>query len=332
MFRGIVAVLLFSFSLFAYDYSMCAQKLRESFVSIDGHTAVAVSQDEAVMLSRIPPKITSAKLIKRDPFFGLYLFRYPHHKRTIAFQETVHKEMVAVYADSYKPNSIVSYPKGFSYGRMHPALEAEGVISDICYRVYALTTKDGFLDADRVNAFLSKNRIVYSGLGIDVVNASQGVSVKFSDPFFKGNPFLDGDVITKINGVPIRDKDDYFEQTMNLPVGSNVNVEIVRGSKVMHKTVTTRTMRGGGLVPWSFMGELGIQIDNKAIVKSLRHPKYGFEQLKLGDKIISINQIPVRGIADIKDALSKIRTNEMKFLIERDNFMFFITIDGQRRI
>lgn len=309
---------------------MCAQKLRGSFVTIDGYTTVAVDSDKTLLLSRTPPKITSAKLIKRDPFFGLYLFRYPHDKRPMVFQETTHKEMVDVYAKGFISGSIVSYPKGFSYGQMDFPLKTNGVVSDICYRVYALAAEGGFLDAKRVNAFLLKSRVSYSGLGIDVMNTARGVAVKFSDPFFKGNPFLEGDIIKKINGVSISSKDDFFEQTMYIPVGSSANVEIERNGKTMDKTVVTGRMRGGGLVPWSFMGELGIQIDNRAVVKSLEAPKYGFAQLKPGDKIISINQIPVHGIADIKDALSKIRTNEMKFLIERDNFMFFLTIDGQR--
>ena len=200
----------------------------------------------------------------------------------------------------------------------------------ICYRVYGVVNRGGFLDHKRIDRFLSSVPVVYSYLGFTPIKSGANLTVTLSDPFFEGNPFLEGDVILGIDGIRVHSVDEFYEATIYRPIGSTVNVKILRDGIESQKSVKSGPLTSGGLVGGSFLDRFGIVLSSDMRLLSITNPAFGFEQLRKGDKIITINRMDVHSISDIKRVLSKITTNDIKMLIERDNFMFFISLEGRR--
>jgi len=331
IFRGVAFLSLLFVQLFAFDYSKCAEKLRDSFVYIDGVTTLAIEKNRTIYISRDKTHFKSAKVIKHDPFFGIYLLDYPHDKQPINLRQNHIDEMALVYKEGFSVGSIKSLPYGFRWGELDFSVKDFGVLGDICYRSYAIANKGGFLDAEHIKRFLNSKQIVYASIGgVELLEGQGGVRVGFSNPFYPHNQLLDGDLIVSIDGVAIRNLDDYYASIMYKQVGVDVRVEIVRGGERVVKNIKTIKLVNGGLVHDLSVLDIGIEIDKNMRVVSVKNQNYGFAQLKKGDEIISINRQNIDSIPSLKGVLSKITTNDIKMLIERDNFMFFISLEGQR--
>lgn len=330
MVRAVTLLSILSIFLFSFDYSKCAKKLQDSFVYIDGMTTIPIANGKTLFISYNPVKFRSAKVLKHDPFLGIYLLEYPHNKKPIEFGDNKAKEMVAVYKDGFEAGEISKVPLGFSWGKLSFDPTSSGVLSDICYRVYGVINKGGFLDHIKIGRFLSNTPIAYSYLGFIPTRSGSNLIVTLSDPFFENNPFLEGDVILSIDNIDVKSVDEFYEVSAYKPVDSNISVKILRDGVVSEKIVKSALLSSRGLLDGNFLDRFGIVLDGDMRVESVANPAFGFEQLKRGDRIVAINRVEVNSMDDIKRVLSKITTNDIKMLTERDNFMFFISLKGRR--
>ncbi|MFW5990242.1 MAG: hypothetical protein ACOCP1_02445, partial [Campylobacterales bacterium] len=71
-------------------------------------------------------------------------------------------------------------------------------------------------------------------------------------------------------------------------------------------------------------------VDENLVFTDINLKSGGFENLKVGDKLISIDGQKTASKSSLKSLLSKITKKEVKFLVERNGFMFFVTIKTKR--
>ncbi|MFP4485552.1 MAG: PDZ domain-containing protein [Campylobacterales bacterium] len=327
--------LLFSFvflalSLFAYDFSKCAKKLSQSIIEVGGIKGVVVAPKRVLLYSPRTPKIDASAIKKRDPFMGLYLVESEKAKRALFFKDGKVDELAVVYKDSFEKIELISPQRIFDFGKANKPLKQGGVISDVCYRVYAFTTPRGYISPFYIYRFLDATRVTYSDIYIDFKQTSRGVEVASSNPFAKNNPFLEGDLVRFIDGKKISTIKDYEDSIYLLPVGTKVDIEIKRDGKTIKIPYTTKMMKYGGLIKGSYFGSLGFSVDKNLVFTDINLKSGGFENLKVGDKLISIDGQKTASKSSLKSLLSKITKKEVKFLVERNGFMFFVTIKTKR--
>jgi hypothetical protein len=327
--RLLFTLLFFGLSLFAYDFSKCAKKLSQSIIEVGGIDGVAVAPDRVLLYSSTPPKIDTSLIEKKDPFMGLYLIKDTRAKRPLFFKDGEVDELAVVYKDSFENIELERPQRIFEFGIANKPLKEGGVISDVCYRVYAFTTPRGYISPYYIYRFLDRP-IAYSDIYIDLVQSKRGVEVASSNPFTKNNPFLEGDLLLSIDGKKIHSMLDYEDAVYMLSVGSMIDIEIERDGENIIIPYTTKMMKYGGLIKGSYFGSLGFSVDNTLVFTSIQRRGGGFENLKIGDKLISIDGQQIASKSSLKPLLSKITKEEVKFLVERDGFMFFVTIKTER--
>ncbi len=317
------------------DYSHCASYYKQASINI-GNGIYAIKLKDGSIIGYNPTRPKSNNIIKYDPFVGLFLAKgrvdskYAYELSNIDEYATS-RELASAGISGAKPGRFQTHQNGFlKYAKFSVATQKNGVISNICYKIYGLSVGgNGFIEKSYIDRFLSQDKPYYGDIGarfevIDEDNAT--FMVQFSDPFFPNNPFKRGDIIISINDIAPKDWAELELLIANLPFDELAQVKIRRGDEIKNLNVKVGRRYGGMLLADSFLERFDFVISNDFVVQ--KAPKSGpFSKLKRGDKILFINDIDMRYFKIkntrekndlLRELFTKIQANQVDFIEQKN--------------
>ena len=156
-----------------------------------------------------------------------------------------------------------------------------------------------------------------------------GVNVILVDPFFENNPFFERDNIISIDGKIVNNKGSFESIVSDLIEHKMVKVKLIRDGKEMVIEAKVGRRVGGFLLRDSFLDRIGIEVDENLYITRINSRSAGrFGELRVGDKLIWINRIPIENdIENINKILSRVsKEKELKMLINRYGLEIFIDL------
>lgn len=341
------AALIYTTSLLGYDYSHCIKYFKAASTPIGSNHAISIKYGKHQHhLFYSPTRPRDIKILKADPFIGLYLIDAMRTKQSYEIlpldKRTLNdKNLVFVGANSKVKGHIAKRQSGFiNYASFSAAIQPNTVLSNICYQIYGIGVGNRhFIEKKYIDRFLSQKDPYYGDLGIRF--ASNKPIVDIVDPFIANNPFKAQDEIVSINGIKISNSGDAEWTISNLKNNSTANVIVKRKGKVLKLSTKVYQRYGGFLLKDTFLERFGIDIDDDMLIQSINVSLAGrFAELRAGDRILWINKEPIitldtdsanKRFERLRILLSKTPLEErfdgkMQLLIMRDNLEIFIKV------
>lgn len=316
------------------DYAHCAAYYRQTSLHLGkGLYAIKLKSGEIIGYSPVRPRLKN--LVKYDPFTGLFQVsgrvdsRYAYELSDID-DYALSRELASVGINGAKPGRFQTHQAGFlQYAEFSTPTQKNGVISNICYRIYGLSVGgNGFIEKSYIDRFLAQKQPYYGDIGVrfDVSSAENATFVvQFSDPFFPSNPFKRGDVLISINDVAPKDWGELELIIANLEPDELVQVKIKRGENIKNIKVKAKKRYGGMLLADSFLERFNLVISNDLVVQ--KAPSKGpFSKLKKGDRILFINDIDMRHFKPrntternhlLRELFTRIQDDQVDFLEQK---------------
>ncbi|GHP84258.1 PDZ domain-containing protein [Helicobacter pylori] len=272
-----------------------------------------------------------AKVIKSDPFVGLYLLQsvpseYFYTLRDLD-KDALIRPMASVGDKEALEVRLLFKQKGYDrYAQISQEIQKNGVISNICYQMLGLGVGgNGFIETKFIKRFLNQQEPYYGDIGVRLEEDNKRLVVAQFDPFFPKNPFLKNDEILAINHQKIRSLAEFEWVVSNLKYQSLAKVSIKRNHKIKEVMLKVNKRYGGFLLKDTFLERYGIALDRRfTITKIGSHLPKGLDFLKLGDRILWVNRKNVAfNPKALREALS---TNKIELLVWRKGFEFYIKI------
>lgn len=346
--KSLVLSIAFFSTTFAYDYSHCIKYFKAASTPIDSTHAISLKSGAKqlhILFSPTPPK--NVKILKADPFIGLYLLALPPTKQSYELltldKRTLSDRKLAFVSASPTPHigHITKRQNGFlDYARFSTTTSQNGVLGNICYQIYGLGVGNGgFIEKKYIDRFLQQKSAYYGDLGIRFT--SQKPVVSFIDPFLPNNPFLPQDEIVSINGTKVTHSGAIEWIMSNLKQNSQAKVAIKRNGKPLTLNARVYKRYGGFLLQETFLERFGITLDDDMTIQAIDSRLAArFSQLRVGDRIIWIDKMPI--ITQATDTrykrferlrillsqatLSQEYDGKIQLLIMRDNLEIFIKV------
>ena len=293
--------------------------------------------------------ITSQNILFYDRFVGLALFsgkKISQKYDLIPITQSIQNlPLAAVTSDSITQGKILQSQKSLKNKAIFShQIPQNAVISDICYQSYGLSVGDNrFIDKSYISRFFAENGAkIYSDIGFEVKAQKSALIVSYVNPFVRfmllgANQSANranlkdktpeslrvGDELLAINGISIKNEDDFFDNATNLDITKKATIRVRRGGKVMEfafipmKRMREFDERG------SILDFFGIVVDENLNV--IRAPLGSIFRQR--DKILRLNQIIVENKAELDSAILRVlrQKSDFSFLITRKDFEFFIT-------
>ena len=309
------------------DYSHCADYYKKASIHIGGST-YAIALKGGAIVGYSPSRPRSKNIQRYDPFTGLFLAKGStelSYELADIDEYALTKELASTGLKGAIPGNFKSHQNGFlQYAKFSVPTQRNGVISNICYRIYGLGVGgNGFIEKRYIDRFLENKHPYYGDIGVrfEVLDSSKATfAVKFADPFFANNPFKRGDVLVSINDKAPKDRGDLEFMIANLPIGKPASVKVRRPPGMdMHKFEVIVDKRFGGfLLSDSFLERFRLVISRDFVVQ--KAPATGaFSKLRPGDKILFVNDV------DLKDLRPR-STGELNGVLRE----LFTVIQGQQ--
>ena len=141
----------FSPLLWGYDYSHCIKYFKAASTPLGSSNAISLkngSKQVHILYSLTPPK--NVKILKADPFIGLYLVDVPRTKQSYDIlaldKRTLNDKKLAFISSSTKVQigHITKRQSGFlNYARFSTTTPINGVLGNICYQIYGVGVGNG---------------------------------------------------------------------------------------------------------------------------------------------------------------------------------------------
>lgn len=326
--------ILFSFAnstSFTYpDFKQCYNKNLKSFVYFGDIRAVAVTKHLAVAYSSVKPK---GPYVKYDPFLNLYLFKSTKALTPVKLKSTHYLklgEWIAGMDDSslYAGNFAKSGDLLDSFYLQNAKLEKNSIVSCLCCEMYGLGIGSGsFIGSEYIKRFINLKDVYYGDIGVRFDKHGKDFIVKSIDPFYQNQLLAVGDKILKINGKKVTSLKKLNQTILFSKPKSIFTVELKRGKNILKRSMVVRSRMGGGYLSDSFLEKKGIFFDKDMKIKRVNKKSFGeISGLKVGDKLLQIDQKKIETQNDIKSYLSNNKNKESQLLFERNNFQFFVKL------
>jgi len=280
------------------DFTHCLTYYKNATAFINNTPIYSISyNNKSYLVAFSKTSLNSPRIIKTDPFLGLYLFEGKTLlsytlKPLDNFSKT--RPIAALNGEQYVRGEILNTEKGiFDRGIFSKPLPKHSVISNICYQIYGITAESNtFIPKKLIERFLSSKGSIYGDIGVRV---SPSLVVEQIDPFFNNNPFLPNDKILAINNVSLNNIADFEWIVANVNVGSQTKVQVIREGKKLTFNINVDKRYGGGLIQDTFLGRYGVMLDkNLKIISMSKQLPFVLSQLSVGDQIIWIDKTPIK--------------------------------------
>ncbi len=304
--------------------------------------------------------ITNPNILFYDRFVGLALFSgkkmTPKYDIIAITQSVQNLPLVAITSDSIMQGKITSNQKSLkNKAQFSRKIPPNAVISDICYQSYGISVGDNrFIDRAYITRFLAeKGTRIYSDIGFEIEAKNGALIVKSINPFVEfvfvkivdsganqanrtnqktaniTKSLLVGDEIVAINGISVKNEDDFFDIASTLEIGKRATIRIRRGSVIMEFAFMPLKRERGFNESGTLLDFFGIVVDERLVV--IRAPIDSI--FKRGDRILRLNQIKVHNKAELNSAIWRVLLSrkDFSFLLTRKDFEFFITFKSEIR-
>lgn len=334
--------------LFAYDYSHCVKYFKAASTPVGSTYAISLKNGKDqhhILYSATRPK--NVKILKADPFVGLYLIATPKTTQSYDFlpldsRTLKDKNLALISASTPQKGAITKRQDGFlNYAHFSAKASANAVLSNICYQIYGLSVGgQKFIEYKYIKRFLDQKSPYYGDLGIRTDGYSAKPIVSIIDPFVPENPFMPNDEILTINNQKISSAGELEWAMSNLKKDSIATITLKRNAQTLTLKTKVGQRYGGFLLKETFLERFGIEIDENMVIQSINPSLAGrFSKLRVGDRIewinkqpiLLANQTPLQAYERLKLLLSnayfdKRFGGQMQFLIIRDQLEIFIKI------
>ena len=327
MLRLFVLLQLFLLSLYSYNgvFSSCINKIKDSQSIFENTPSVVVKNHQRIIYSRKAP---SAKILKYDPFLSLYLikdktnFRYPF----IFNNKKLEFHTASVNINRATVGKFVKKQIGLNvFGKYSTSFSKVALILNSCCFLEGIATPDGVIEKAYLQRFINTKNIFYGDIGIRVKNNKDGlVIVSASDPFTKNNPFKNGDCIKVYDGKRINSASELMQIILFSDIGTKHSVQIKRDKKLITYNVETFKRYGGGYLSDTFLEEKGIYFNKNLYITHI-NKKFKNYDLKIGDRLIEVNSVPVNNQEELRLYVEKSKDYSL-LLFERNKFQFFVNL------
>lgn len=313
------------------DYSYCKVYYSKASVSVVGNLrAIKLKSGDFVGYSEVRPQDNRIK--KYDPFTGLFSLKnvkaeFSYDLLSIDNYAYDH-ELASVNLYHVNVGKFSHHQSGFlDYAKFSTEVGQNGVVGNICYQIYGIGTGDNnFIEKEYIDRFLESDDVYYADIGarfalVDPKSAT--FEIKYSDPFFKDNPFKSGDTLVSINDRAPSNQKELELLISDLSPDKIVNIKIRRNNEVLSFDIFPKESYGGYLLPDSFLERFNLVISNDFVINEA--PKSGmFSNLKKGDKILRLNNIDISNLkaktsVEKYDLLKKIFTEIQNDRVDRIN-------------
>ena len=302
-------------------YDSCKQKLIDSHSIHKKYISIPVLKNKRLIYSLTKPK---GKILKYDPFLSLYLvndkekFKYP-------FVMNEHLSLGSAMVNYKDSSEIKIIKKQIGLNNLAKVKEKilyPAIVTNSCCVLLGLVTPKGIIEKRYIKRFLSNHNVNYSDIGIRVEDSKLGIKIIAVNPF-KRNGFKVGDIIILHNDKKIKDSSTLMRNILFSEIGSKHHIKILRGSKY-HTINSISTKRyGGGAISDTFLEEKGYYIDRN--LKFLKIKKGSNNSLRVGDKILRVNNITIKNRDDLLKNIDSFK-DKVTLLISRDGFQFFVNL------
>lgn len=343
----LIALFFCNTPLLSYDYTHCVKYFKAASTPIGSSYAISLksgTQQHHIMYSPTTPR--NVKILKADPFIGLYLISAPRTKQSYELlpldaRTLADKNLAFINANTkVHTGHITKRQSGFiDYARFSAPTQPNSVLGNICYQIYGIGIgNQKFIEKKYIDRFLAQKTPYYGDIGVRF--ASNKAIVSILDPF-SHNSFQVGDEILSINGTKPHNSNEAEWLISNLKKGSLAKVLIKRNGKTLQINAKVNQRYGGFLLKESFLERFGIHLDDNMVIQSINPALAGrFSELRANDKIIWINKEPIitestdtayKRFERLKYLLSKTQFDErfegkIQLLIMRDNLEIFIKV------
>jgi len=326
VFRLLLALNLLFFNLYACKggFDSCRQKVADAGV-IDGNSLhIPLQNNQKLIFSTTTP---NAKIIKHDPYLSLYLvedkngFKYP-------FRINTNQSLGTFGVDNRNviEGKIEKREMGLNgFATFSEPLSAPSLLLNSCCAIEGIVTERGIIEKEYIERFLKAKDVSYGDFGVRVKDVGSEVVVVSSNPFIKENSFKKNDIIIELDGKKVKSSAEFMRDVLFSKIGSVHSVKIKRGSEMLTLGAKSQKRIGGGYLSDTFLEFLGISFDKNLFIikieKKAQH--YG---LKLGDKLLQVNQKDVRQDGDILEIIDDPKKSA-DLLFQREDFQFFVKVN-----
>lgn len=336
MLKGCLLLLAFVFTLLAVppdypDFSKCQEKITDAMLPTPVGDAIAIGSNRYLLFSPVAPN--QFKIIRHDPFLQLYLIEADTNDHPLELWDNrptknPDKWMASISRQHVEKGQKTGWGTGIDQlATFSSETEPGSVMTGICYQIYGIGVgAKHYIETYYLDRFVKNEAVYYGDIGVRV-QEKEGVVITSSDPFFPGNPFRVGDRIIKVQNQSIENVQEFYDLVINLPEGKRVGIEIKRYGQIKEFPVVVSRRYGGGYMTDTFLERFGVAVGkNLQVLKATPDSPNRFRWLKPGDRLLSINHQPVERYEDIQNLLSQTRREQVTFLMERDQFQFFIQV------
>ncbi len=328
IYRILIALCVNVILLGAYDFKHCQAFYKQASLKSGGVALKVLPKGVYLYYSKTYPK--HAKVLKSDPFIGLYLLqgepsKFAYEMRALD-KMALERVMVGISYYGAKSGDLVALQQDYTnYARFSQPTEPNGVISNICYQMLGLTIGGtSFIQTRYIKRFLNQKKPYYGDIGVRL-KENKGLIVGQFDPFFTHNPFKKGDEIISINKHAIKTHAQFAWIVSNLKYHSLARVVIRRNKRIKEVVVRVNRRYGGFLLKDTFLERYHIKLDKDFIVVALgKNLPKGLNMLRIGDKILWVNRHKI-ALNDkaLREALS---SEKIELLVSRNRFEFYLKI------
>jgi len=311
------------------DFESCQLKYQVSSFKINNSFAFAVEKNYVLFYSEKEP---SVKIIKRDPFLGLNLMKTDKtFKHLFKFYNNHPQHLASTLPFSTVEGHFTGEQIGLNIlASFSSKAKKNAFISGTCCGLLGLSTGKGIIDKAFLQHFLKTSKVQYSDIGITLADRN-GVRVVEVNPFFADSPFLLDDIILFMDKKKSRSAAQVSRDILFSKPGSLHHFIVLREGKKLNLSATFKKRISGGLIPDSFFGFFGLELDEHLnVIKD--NAKY---EIKKGDKLLFVMGKPVKTLAEIRQVLSLEKSSKnplVVLLFQREGFDFFIHFNKPSKI
>lgn len=325
MLRLFIILHLFFLNVYACKggYDFCVQKAKDAKIMRQSFLSIPVQNNQRIVFSYKKPK---SKILKYDPFLSLYLvadkehFAYPYE-----LNMRLQLGTAVLNNKTAKEGRIIKHQIGLNFfGKYSQKFPAPAIISSSCCSLEAILSDKGVIEKEYLHYFLTTKKARYADIGIRVHEQNKQVFVDACDPFMPDNPFKMGDCIIEYDTKRVDNAASLMQKILFAPVGSKHTVKIKRGAELLTFALQSRKRYGGGFVSDTFLEQKGIYFD-KALHVSKTEKDFQNYGLKIGDRLIQVNGVPVSNQNELRKYIENFK-DYSSLLFERNNFQFFVKI------
>lgn len=306
--------------------------------------------------------ITNENILFYDRFVGLALFSgkkmTPKYDLLPITKSVQSLPLAGITSDSTTQGKIISTQKSLkNKAQFSRQIPPNAILSDICYQSYGISVgANRFIDKAYITRFLTENGArIYSDIGFEIETQKGALIVKSINPFVKfkfiriidssannanrtnlpnqksaDNPHESlrvGDEILAINGISVKNEDEFFDIASTLEIGKRATIRILRGNIIMEFSFMPLKRERGFDESGTLLDFFGIVVDERLSV--IRAPIDSI--FKRGDRILRLNQIKVNDKATLNSAIWRVLLSrqDFSFLLTRKDFEFFITFKNE---